>query len=286
MLLRHATAGTSLQGGKAALVSHYAAALQTMLAQSFPPPTTPTRLQSGPPSWDPYHTSSSSFSPADLFDLGSNPHLTPRYSQGAVALSHQLASASSHPCDVIQSATFLPSFRTTTHLFGQLPSATSSHVQRQICPNSSAVVLGGRARLTSHAASNERMAQRAHAAHTSIPSQAKRLSTRLRSEVVTSQHQQYRVADLAGYSGRASHEMQSAAAGECHLCALSCISSTWLYIQHHCRLRTKVLGSGTLSRLLRSRDLACAGMLRLRPKLMRASCKTCLCCFEPALHRS
>ena len=98
MLMTHATAGTSLQGGKATLVSHYAEALQTMLAQSLPPPPTLTRPQSGPPSWDPYHTSSSSFSPPDLFDLGSKPHLTPRYSQGAVALSHQPASASSHPC--------------------------------------------------------------------------------------------------------------------------------------------------------------------------------------------
>ncbi len=180
--MTHAIAGTSLQGGKATLVSHYAAALQTMLAKSLPPTPTPTRPQSGPPSWDPYHTSSSSFSPPDLFDLGSNPHLTPRYSQGAVALSHQLASASSHPCDVIQSATFLPNFWTTTDYCGQSPSATCSHVQRQTCPSSSAAVLDGRARLTSEAASNQKMPQRAHAAHTSTPSQAKSLSTRQRSQ--------------------------------------------------------------------------------------------------------
>ncbi|KAL0039067.1 hypothetical protein WJX77_006954 [Trebouxia sp. C0004] len=208
-----AGSGTGLRGGKATLVSHYAAALQTMLAQSFPPPTTPTRSQSSLPSWDPdHHTVSSSFSPPDLFDLGSNPHLTPRYSQGA---SHQLASASSHPCDVIQPATLLPSFWTTTHSFGQLPSAMAGHVQRQICSSPSGAVLGGRARLTSEAASIERMPQRAHAAHTNIPSQARRLSTRQSSAVATRQHQQCtgEVADLAGHSSRASsHGMQSAAA--------------------------------------------------------------------------
>ncbi|DBB00865.1 TPA: hypothetical protein ACH3X1_000784 [Trebouxia sp. C0004] len=213
-----AGSGTGLRGGKATLVSHYAAALQTMLAQSFPPPTTPTRSQSSLPSWDPdHHTVSSSFSPPDLFDLGSNPHLTPRYSQGA---SHQLASASSHPCDVIQPATLLPSFWTTTHSFGQLPSAMAGHVQRQICSSPSGAVLGGRARLTSEAASIERMPQRAHAAHTNIPSQARRLSTRQSSAVATRQHQQCtgEVADLAGHSSRASsHGMQSAAAGRRHL---------------------------------------------------------------------
>ncbi len=213
----HGTAGTSLQGGKATLVSHYAAALQTMLAQSLPPPPTPTRPQSGPPSWDPYHTASSTFSPPDVFDLGSSPHLTPRYSQGAAALSHQLASASSHPCDVIQSATLLPSFWTNTHPLGQLPSASPSHIQRQIYPSSNAVSLGHSAKLTSKAVSNERMPQRAHAAHTSIPPQAKRLSTRQRSAVPTRQHEQCRVADLAVHNGRASHGMQSVATGKCHL---------------------------------------------------------------------
>jgi len=222
MPMTHATAGTSLQGGKATLVSHFAAALQTMLAQSLPPPPTPTRPQSGPSSRDPYHTSSSSFSPPDVFDLGSNPHLTPRYSQGAVALSHQLASASSHPCDAIQSATFLPSFRTNTHSFGQLPSASSSHIQRQICPSSSAVALRDRAKPASKAIPNERVPQWAHAAHTSIPSWAKRLSTRQRSAVPTRQREQCRAADLASHSGTASHGLQSAAAGKCHLGFVLC----------------------------------------------------------------
>ena len=217
MLMTHATAGTSLQGGRAILVSHYAAGLQTMLAQSPPPGPTPTWPQSGPPSWDPYYTSSSSFCPPELFDLGSNPHLTPRYSQGAVALSHQLASAPSHPCDVVQSATFLPSFRTTTHPFGQLPSASSSHIQRQICPSSSAVALGHRAQPMSKAVSSKNMQQWAHASHTSTPSQATRLSTRQPSAVSIRQHEPYRVADLASHNGRATHGMQSGGAGDCHL---------------------------------------------------------------------
>ena len=162
------------------------------------------------------------FPPPNLFDLGSNPHLTPRYSQGAVALSHQLASASSHPSDVIQSAIFLPSFRTTTHSFGQLASASSSDIHRQTGHSSNAAAqhLGHRAKHTSTVMSNERMPQWAHAAHTSIPSQAKRLSTRQRSAVLTRQHEQCRVADWASHSDRALHGMQRAAAGKCHLCSV------------------------------------------------------------------
>ena len=229
MLMTNATAGTSLQGSKATLVSHYAAALQTMLVQSLPPPPTPIQPQSGSPSWDPYRSSSSNCTHPDVFDLGSNPHLTPRYSQGAVALSHQLALAFSHPCDVIQSATFPPSFRTNTRSFGRLPSASSSHIQRQTCPSPSAVTLGDRAKPTSKAAFNERMPQWAHAAHTRLPSQAKKLSTRQRSAVPTRQHDQCRAADLASHGGRASHGLQSAAAGKRHL---SCALRTVLWTLH------------------------------------------------------
>ena len=61
-------------------------------------------------------------------------------------------------------------------------------------------------------------------------------------------------------------------------------------IQHDRRHHVRVLGSDTSPPLLHCMDLAsvlsCACVLQLRPKLMGASCKTCLCCFEPIPHCS
>ena len=170
-------AGTSFQDSKATLVSHYAAALQAVLAQSLPPP--PPRPVSERPSWNTCHTpSSSSDAAATSFDLGSNPHLTPRYSQGVAAFTRQSDSAPSHSYDDTQHVD--TPLKTSVIASSWLP---ASYSQRHVCPRSSHVRIrdapsSHRSSLASSAASCKARPCTAHARqqNSSMSSQAGRVA--------------------------------------------------------------------------------------------------------------
>ena len=107
-----------------------------MLAHSLPQPH-PRSCQT-PPLSGPHHASStSSFHSSSLaFDAGSNPHLTPRYSQGVAALSHQADSASSQPTDTAKSAQPLPSTLLCSPWFSASTVQSHSHSHQHTRPSS------------------------------------------------------------------------------------------------------------------------------------------------------
>ena len=85
----------TLKGGSASLVSHYAAALRTIEAEQ-PTFRRPSQLQSLRPLSQSCVASPdalSTQSPFVQFDVGSHPHLTPRYTQGVLAMTQQHESA-------------------------------------------------------------------------------------------------------------------------------------------------------------------------------------------------
>ena len=93
-------AGFRTQGGSATLVSQYASALQTMLTRP-PMRTAPSAFRFHPsvpmPPSCSHALPSSEFDAYSVdFDVGSQPHLTPRYSQGIAALAAAQQSALSH----------------------------------------------------------------------------------------------------------------------------------------------------------------------------------------------
>ena len=129
-------AGSSTQGGKAALVSHYAAALQTLLAQSQPQPNAQALFSQPKTPLSPQFSSSSRCSSL-VCDLGSNPHLTPRYTQGIAAYSHSADSASSHSLDNHKSAESVSSPPFFSFASSSNAAVSHSHAWQQRCCSSS-----------------------------------------------------------------------------------------------------------------------------------------------------